>query len=128
MSYSGCGATRPSRRLNGSDAGHRPAERSSDHRRSGHRQRDPCSRCIARSRRGVDLRDKSITKYESKDETGYQFVRYFATMNGDVSVTGAPKIRVSGPDVMFQKIIYGGPAGDRFLRNFIAPTIWSIHE
>lgn len=39
-------------------------------------------------------------------------------MSGDISVTGAPKIRMSNPEVMFQKIIYDGLIGDRFLRNF----------
>ena len=67
---------------------------------------------------GVDLRAESTTKHESKDETGYEFVRYFATISGEISVTGAPKIRMPDPDVMFQKIIYDGLIGDRFLRNF----------
>lgn len=67
---------------------------------------------------GVDLQGEDTTKFESKDETGYEFVRYFATMNGEISVTGAPKIRMTGPDVMFQKIIHDGLIGDRFLRNF----------
>lgn len=67
---------------------------------------------------GVDLLDSSTTKVESKDETGHEFVRYFATMRGDISVTGSPKVRVADPDVMFQKIIYDGLVGDRFLRHF----------
>jgi hypothetical protein len=67
---------------------------------------------------GVDLRSHRTVKSESKDETGNEFVRYFTTMSGDIGVTGAPKIRMSNPDVMFQKIIYDGLVGDRFLRNF----------
>ena len=67
---------------------------------------------------GIGLRDESTTKFESKDETGYDFVRYFATMGGNISVTGAPEIRMADPAVMFQKIIYDGLIGDKFLRNF----------
>jgi hypothetical protein len=33
-------------------------------------------------------------------------------------VSGAPQLRMSGPAVMFQKIIYDGLVGDKFLRNF----------
>jgi hypothetical protein len=67
---------------------------------------------------GIDLRGRSTRQTEGTDETGRGFVRYFATLRGDVSVTGAPLIRMTGPDVMFQKIIYDGLVGNGFLRNF----------
>ena len=47
-----------------------------------------------------------------------EFVRYFTELRGDIQVSGAPSIRVTDPQVMFQKIIYDGLVGDRFLRNF----------
>ncbi len=43
-----------------------------------------------------------------------------SSLRGDVKVSGAPMIRVTDPQVMFQKIIYDGLVGDRFLRNFTA--------
>jgi len=67
---------------------------------------------------GVDLHDQSVRVHEGTDETGYEFTRYFARMDGDISVTGAPRYHVTAPDVMFQKIIYDGLVGDRFLRSF----------
>jgi hypothetical protein len=67
---------------------------------------------------GVDLNDQSVRVREGTDETGHQFTRCFAGVRGDISVTGAPHYRVTAPDVMFQKIIYDGLVGDRFLRSF----------
>jgi hypothetical protein len=67
---------------------------------------------------GVDLHDPSVRMHEGTDETGHQFTRYFAGVLGDIGVAGAPHYHVTAPDVMFQKIIYDGLAGDRFLRNF----------
>jgi predicted aspartyl protease len=67
---------------------------------------------------GVDLGAASTRTQEGSDETGHKFVRYFATVDGDVSVTGAPDFVVSRPEAMFQKIIYQGLVGDAFLRNF----------
>jgi len=68
---------------------------------------------------GVDLAAPSTRAHESTGETGYKFTRYFATVSGQVSVTGAPGLRVAGPEAMFQKIIYDGLIGDQFLRNFV---------
>lgn len=67
---------------------------------------------------GIDLQGESVRTVEGKDETGHEFARYFTTLSGDISVTDAPAIRASNPQVMFQKIIYDGLMGDRFLRNF----------
>lgn len=67
---------------------------------------------------GVDLHHQSVRTHEGTDETGQQFARYFAKVSGNISVMGAPHCRVIAPDVMFQKIIYGGLVGDRFLRSF----------
>jgi aspartyl protease len=68
---------------------------------------------------GVDLTAPDTHTHESTDETGHRFTRYFATVSGEVSVTGAPEFRVAGPEAMFQKIIYDGLIGDQFLRNFV---------
>lgn len=67
---------------------------------------------------GVDLHHQTTRRHEATDETGHQFARYFAKASGDISVTGAPDYRVTAPDVMFQKIIYDGLVGDKFLRGF----------
>ncbi len=68
---------------------------------------------------GVDLGDQSIRNVEGHDETGNAFARYFASLRGEISVTGAPAICQADPAAMFQKIIYDGLVGDAFLRNFI---------
>jgi hypothetical protein len=67
---------------------------------------------------GIDLRDERIQKVKGTDETGNEFARYFTELPGDVTVSGAPSIRMTSPQVMFQRIIYDGLVGDRFLRNF----------
>ena len=68
---------------------------------------------------GIDLRHDSVRQVGGQDETGGQYDRYFTTLPGVVSLAGAPAIRQSDPEVMFQKIIYDGLVGDAFLRNFI---------
>jgi hypothetical protein len=67
---------------------------------------------------GIDLQGPGIRQVKASDETGHEFVRYFTELRGDIKVSGAPSIRVTDPEVMFQKIIYDGLVGDRFLRNF----------
>jgi len=67
---------------------------------------------------GIDLHHESVRTQEGTDETGHKFTRYFAAMDGDIALTGASQYSVTGLEVMFQKIIYDGLVGDRFLRNF----------
>lgn len=67
---------------------------------------------------GVDLRGENTRQVRGTDETGNEFVRYFTELPGEVKVSGAPSIRVTGPEVMFQRIIHDGLVGDQFLRNF----------
>jgi hypothetical protein len=67
---------------------------------------------------GIDLHHESVRTHEGTDETGHEFTRYFVTISGDISVSGASQYRMTGPEVMFQKIIYDGLVGDSFLKNF----------
>jgi len=67
---------------------------------------------------GVDLAAPGTRVREGTDETGHKVIRYFAAISGDLGVTGAAQYRITGPGVMFQKIIYDGLVGDAFLRNF----------
>jgi hypothetical protein len=67
---------------------------------------------------GIDLRSEKTQKVRGTDETGNEFIRYFTELPGDVKVSGAPSIRMTGPQVMFQQIIHDGLVADRFLRNF----------
>jgi predicted aspartyl protease len=67
---------------------------------------------------GVYLDGQDVRAEKGADETGYEYTRYFAELRGEVSVSGAPLIRMANPPVMFQDIIYDGLVGDRFLRNF----------
>jgi predicted aspartyl protease len=68
---------------------------------------------------GIDLDAASTRKVDGLDETGNAFVRYFATLTGEVRLTGAPSFRQATPEAMFQKIIHDGLIGDDFLRNFV---------
>ncbi len=67
---------------------------------------------------GVDLLGEGVRRASGTDETGHEFVRYFTALTGQISVTGAPRLRLPAPQVMFQRIIHDGLAGDKFLRNF----------
>jgi hypothetical protein len=67
----------------------------------------------------IDLDSDGIRKLSGQDETGHEYARYFATLRGDISLTAAPTFRQHDPEVMFQKIIYDGLIGDKFLRNFV---------
>jgi hypothetical protein len=68
---------------------------------------------------GIGLHAPTTRKHDGRDETGNQFTRYFATLAGDISLTGAPSFRQPNPEVMLQEIIYDGLIGDQFLRNFV---------
>jgi hypothetical protein len=63
---------------------------------------------------GFDLCAASTRKVSGFDETGHEFARYFATLTGDIRLTGAPAFCQAGPEVMFQKIIHDGLIGDPF--------------
>lgn len=67
---------------------------------------------------GIDLHGPGVDQVTAQDETGHEYVRYFAELRGPVQVSGAPSIRVSDPQVMFQQVIHDGLVGDKFLRNF----------
>jgi predicted aspartyl protease len=67
---------------------------------------------------GIDLHGDGTRRVEVEDETGNAIVRYFATMQGEISVTGASPIRAAVPEVMLQKIIYDGLVGNAFLSRF----------
>jgi hypothetical protein len=69
---------------------------------------------------GIDLERPDIRVVRAADETGHEFVRYFTTLPGEVTVSGAPWVSVTDPAVMFQRIIHDGLVGDAFLRNFTA--------
>jgi hypothetical protein len=67
---------------------------------------------------GIDLNGATISTVEGTDETGHEFIRYFAALTGELSVSAAPQLTVTRPQAMFQKIIYDGLVGNQFLRNF----------
>jgi hypothetical protein len=68
---------------------------------------------------GVHLGDPGTRTVAGTDETGHRFTRYFATIDGEITVTLAPHCRITRPEVMFQKIIHDGLVGSAFLRNYI---------
>jgi hypothetical protein len=65
---------------------------------------------------GIDLRDGNVCAVEGTDEPGHGFARYLTALRGGISVAGAPAIRATNPQVMFQKIIHDGLVGNAFLR------------
>lgn len=68
---------------------------------------------------GVELEDPSVRRVEGRDETGHRYVRRFTRLPGTIHVAGAPSIRQSEPEVMFQRIIHDGLLGHAFLREFV---------
>lgn len=70
------------------------------------------------SRLGVELEDGGVRCVEGRDETGHNYTRYFAKIDGVVRTTAAPAISQRDPDVMFQRIIYDGLVGTTFLQRF----------
>ena len=67
---------------------------------------------------GIELDDPRVRRVDGTDETGHTYTRSFTTLAGSIHPTGAPELVQKDPDVMFQRIIYGGLVGDEFLRRF----------
>ena len=67
---------------------------------------------------GIELDDPRVRRVDGTDETGHTYARSFTTLAGSIHPTGAPELVQKDPDVMFQRIIYGGLVGDEFLRRF----------
>ena len=68
---------------------------------------------------GVRLDDPGVRRVEGRDETGNDFTRSFARLEGTIRLADAPHVAQRDPDVMFQRIVYDGLVGDAFLRNFV---------
>ena len=67
---------------------------------------------------GIELDDPRVRRVDGTDETGHTYTRSFTTLAGSIHPTGAPELVQKDPEVMFQRIIYGGLVGDEFLRRF----------
>jgi len=65
---------------------------------------------------GVDLED--ARRREGEDETGNPYERAYVTLDGPVAFEGAPELRRTGAEVMFQEIIYDGLIGTALLSEF----------
>ncbi len=66
----------------------------------------------------INPSSKDVVIRKGKDETGHEYSRYFAYLNGRMTLTPQPSIGIDSPKVMFQKIIYDGLIGYYFLREF----------
>lgn len=67
---------------------------------------------------GISPTDPKVKRKDGKDETGHRYSRFFTTLAGTVHLPGSPKMKVTSPTVMFQKIIYDGLVGHDFLKQF----------
>ena len=68
---------------------------------------------------GFSVNDERVRRRDGQDETEHVFTRYFAKIDGAINFPGPDKIGVTSMDAMFQKIIYDGLVGHRFLSQFI---------
>lgn len=68
---------------------------------------------------GADLGPQAVRRIEGTDETGYRYIRYFGSLQGQICVTGQPALSQEGPAIMAQQIIYQGLVGDDFLSRFV---------
>ena len=68
---------------------------------------------------GVQLDDPSVRRLEGEDETGHRYTRYFARLDGVVSVADAPRISQDRPTAMFQPIVHEALVGNSFLRRWV---------
>ena len=68
---------------------------------------------------GARLDHPGVRRVEGRDETGNDFTRSFARLEGTIRLADAPHVAQQDADVMFQRIVYDGLVGDAFLRNFV---------
>jgi hypothetical protein len=67
---------------------------------------------------GTDRKASQIDSSSCVDETGNEYVRYFTTLRGKISMAGSEEIYQVDPRVIFQEIIYDGLLGNDFLKNY----------
>lgn len=67
---------------------------------------------------GIEPGSPFVKKASGFDETGNEYARYFARLNGKVTLLRDQKIFQNNPDVMFQRIIYDGLIGHSFLKRY----------
>lgn len=70
------------------------------------------------ARLGVDPAGADVKRVEQRDETGYDYTRYFTRFAGPITPVSAPACEQRDVAVMFQEIIYDGLIGDEFCRQF----------
>lgn len=71
-------------------------------------------------RLGLRPESPGVRTVGGRDETGHEYVRYFARLPGVVAFDSARDLAVSGVDAMFQEIIYDGLLGTRILDRYDA--------
>lgn len=67
---------------------------------------------------GIDPRDKNVKTVSGTDETKHAYVRYFTQLPVDIMASDSARLSQKQPDVEFQKIIYDGLVGDKYLSQF----------
>jgi hypothetical protein len=77
---------------------------------------------ILNSKFMADLRickgSNDVRKVAGKDETGYEYARYFTRMAGPIILESSQDILQRDLDVVFQDIIHDGLLGDSFLKRY----------
>jgi len=67
---------------------------------------------------GVEIDGPGVTARAGVDETGHSYVRYDATLAGDVHLEAAPETAHRSPRVIFQEIIHDGLVGSEYLYRY----------
>jgi hypothetical protein len=67
---------------------------------------------------GLELSDPRIDVTTGTDETGYEWTRRFATIDGAVHLADAPETAQSAPRVQFQDIVHDGLVGTEYLERY----------
>ena len=67
---------------------------------------------------GIDPAGDDVNVVEQRDETGYDYTRYFTRFPGPIAPAAALQCEQRDVAVLFQEIIYDGLIGDDFVRQF----------
>jgi hypothetical protein len=67
---------------------------------------------------GIQIDDPGVTTKTGTDETGHEWTRRWATVDGEVYLAAAPQTAQARPYVHFQDIIYDGLVGTDYLERY----------
>ena len=68
---------------------------------------------------GVDPNNEGVESIKGTDETGHDYERFFAEIEGEIAMDKNPDIMQKNPRAIFQDIIYDGLLGHDFLKKYL---------